>query len=260
MDKRIDISVTDGVAEVTFTRPEKLNALDLAQFEAIVDAIEALSEVDELRCVVLSGEGRAFCAGIDLALLEDGKALGNLRERTHGDSNLFQQAAWGWRKLPVPVIAAVHGVAFGGGCQIMMGADIRIGTPDVRLSLMEMRWGLVPDVAGMVLLRGLVRDDVAREIVFTGRVIEGNEALQIGLLTRLAEDPLTAARDLARSIAEASGEALIAAKRLLNAVHVVPAADLLLRESLEQQLLLSSYNHQEAVRAGKEKRAPQYRR
>ena len=197
-DERVAVRVSDGIADVTLNRPDKLNALDREMFTALADTAAGLAGRRDVRAVVLSGSGRAFCAGIDLATLGADAATGHgsLEERTHGIANLFQQAAWGWRELPVPVIAGIHGVAFGGGLQIALGADIRIIAPDARLAVMEARWGLVPDMGGIALLRGLVRDDVARELTYTARQVSGTEAVELGLATRTAEDPRAAAREL----------------------------------------------------------------
>ncbi len=255
MDSRVGVTVEGGVAEVRLCRPDKMNALDVPMFHAIATAMEALAGRGDVRCVVLSGEGRAFCAGIDLTALATSPELGNLMPRS-GEANLFQTIAWGWRQLPVPVIAAVHGVAFGAGCQMMLGADLRIASPTAQVSLMEMRWGMVPDVAGFALLRGLVRDDVARDIVFTGRRIAGTEAAELGLVTRLAEDPRAAALDLARGMASSSPDAIRAAKRMLNLPATASNAEILLAESVEQTALLASANHREALAAHAEKRAP----
>jgi enoyl-CoA hydratase/carnithine racemase len=256
MSERIKITVESGVADVRLARPEKINALDQAMFEGIADAIATLGAMPGLRCVVLSGEGRGFCVGIDLNTLEGNPTLKDLRVRTHGKANLYQQIAWGWRNLPVPVIVAVHGFAFGAGFQMMLGADIRIVAPDAQLSMMELRWGLVPDVAGIALLRGLVRDDIAREITFTARTFAGEEAARLGLATHVAVDPRAEAMLLARSIAESSPEAIRAAKRLLNLSMDADAAAILTAESDEQQILLASAGHAEALAAGREKRLP----
>ncbi len=259
MDDRISVSLEGGVADVRLNRPDKMNALDVAMFHAIDAALRDLAVRRDLRCVVLSGTGRAFCAGIDLAALAGAPELMDLGPRSHGDANLFQNIAWGWRELPVPVIAAVHGVAFGGGFQMMLGADIRIAAPSTELSMMEVRWGLVPDVAAMVLLRTLVRDDVARDIVFTGRRFSGTEAAELGLVTRLADDPLAAALELARGIAASSPDAIRSAKRLLNLPAGASARDILIAESVEQAAMLASANHREALAAAAAKRAPVYR-
>src|SRR5204863_993386 len=189
-----------------------------------------------LRCVVLAGEGKAFCAGLDMgsfAAMGDKGAQGgeekvpgarDLAKRTHGIANRPQQCAWQWRTLPVPVIAAVHGVAFGGGFQIMLGADLRYATADARFSVMEIKWGLVPDLAGTQLMRHLAREDVVRELTYTGRVFDGAEAQQMGFVTRVVDDPRAAALEIAKEIAAKSPDAIRADKRLLNAVVAIEAA------------------------------------
>jgi enoyl-CoA hydratase/carnithine racemase len=260
----------DGVVELQLARPEKMNALDPAMFDALIAAGEALRGDLAARAVVISGQGRAFCAGLDMASFERmgqgaasavlGEAAGgiDLMARTHGLSNAAQQVAMVWREVPVPVIAAVHGVAFGGGLQVALGADIRIVAPGTKLSVMEIKWGLVPDMGGMVLMRGLVRSDVVRELTFTGRIFSGEEALQLGFATRLADDPLTVAREMAGEIAARSPDAIRAGKRLLNASLSLGAAELLLAESLEQKQLIASPNQVEAVRANVERRSPRF--
>lgn len=242
MEPRVTLDVRDGIADVVLNRPDKMNALDGAMFEAINGTIAELAARDDVTVVVLSGAGRAFCAGIDLAFLSEAANVGNLAERTHGDANAFQQVAWGWRALEVPVVAALHGVVFGGGLQIALGADIRIAHPDTRLAVMEARWGLVPDMAGYPLLRENLRGDVARELVYTGRQVSGTEATDLGLVTRTAEDPRAAALALATEIAANSPAALRAAKRIFHISQddQLPALDVLLAESREQQVLLES--------------------
>ncbi|MDT0202942.1 crotonase/enoyl-CoA hydratase family protein [Nocardioides sp. AE5] len=241
-EPRVTIEVNDGIAEVVLNRPDKMNALDAAMFEGILGAIDEIGGRDDVHVVVLSGAGRSFCAGIDLAYLGDPANLGDLNVRTHGDANMFQQVAWGWRTIDVPVIAALHGVVFGGGLQIALGADIRIAEPATKLAVMEARWGLVPDMAGYPLLRGCVRGDVARELVYTGRQVSGAEAAEIGLVTRTAEDPHAEAMRLAREILGSSRASLVAAKRIFSLAldDCAPAADVLLAESREQQVLLTS--------------------
>jgi enoyl-CoA hydratase/carnithine racemase len=263
-EQRVRVQVdAHGVAEVVLARADKMNALDPAMFRAIVDAIARVAGDSSVRAVVVHGEGRAFCAGLDKSSLQgiagQGDAgLGDIAARTHGLANLWQQVSWGWRTLPVPVVAAVHGVAFGGGLQIALGADVRIVHPDTQLSVMEVKWGLVPDMAGCVLLTELVRADVARELVFTGRVVSGEEAAKLGLATRTSADPLADARAMARQIAASSPDAIRAAKRLLNGASPVDAGRVLLAEAMEQQRLIGSPNQREAVMAGMEKRAPRF--
>jgi enoyl-CoA hydratase/carnithine racemase len=267
MEQRVSISISDGIADVRLVRADKMNALDAAMFEALVAATERLAHEKAVRAVVLSGEGRAFCAGLDMgrfaAMKEsggNGVAGGEKRDlsaRTHGLANFPQQAVWGWRQLPVPVIAAIQGVAFGGGFQLALGADMRFLTPDARMSIMEIKWGLVPDMAGTPILASLVRDDILRELTYTGRIFSAQEAMSYGLATRICDDPRAAAFEVAREIAGKSPDAIRAAKRMLNNLSVDPGPALL-AESVEQQKLLGSPNQTEAVRANMEKRAPRF--
>ncbi|QOZ10975.1 crotonase/enoyl-CoA hydratase family protein [Bradyrhizobium sp. CCBAU 51765] len=267
MEERVSISISEGVADVRLVRADKMNALDQAMFEALVGATERLSREKGLRAVVLSGEGRAFCAGLDMGRFAAMKEKGgngipggenrDLTKRTHGQANFPQQAVWGWRQLPVPVIAAVHGVAFGGGFQLSLGADMRFLSSDARMSIMEIKWGLVPDMAGTPILASLVRDDILRDLTYTGRIFSAQEAMAYGLATRICEDPRAAALEAARAIAGKSPEAIRAAKRMLNNLSVDPGPALL-AESVEQQKLIGSPNQTEAVRANLEKRAPKF--
>jgi enoyl-CoA hydratase/carnithine racemase len=259
LSDRVKIEVTDGVAEVTLNRPDKLNALDPAMFEAIIAAGESLSRTAGLRAVVLVGAGKGFCAGLDREtfasiVARGAAALGDLTERTHGLANAFQQAAYVWRTLPAPVIAAVHGVALGGGFQIALGTDMRYVAPDARLAILEIKWGIVPDMGGIALMRELARSDVIRELAMTGRIFSGAEALTYGFATSLHADPLAAARSTAKEIAARNPEAVRAVKRLLNSASDADAAAILLAESNEQTALIGSPNQVEAVRAGMEER------
>ena len=249
----------DGVAQVRLIRADKMNALDAEMFDRLIEAGQSLHEMKGLRAVVLSGEGRAFCAGLDLSSF--GRNRSNepaLTERTFGNANRAQQVAMQWRKLPVPVVAAVHGVCFGGGLQIASGADIRVVAPDTRMAVMEMRWGLVPDMGGIALWRGLVRDDVLRELTYTNREFTGAEAQKLGLATYVDDDPLAGATAIATTIADRNPHAMRGAKRLLNAMADKGSADLLMEESIEQQRLLGTKNQMEAVMAGMEKRKARY--
>jgi enoyl-CoA hydratase/carnithine racemase len=263
MSERVTISKQGGVADVRLSRPEKMNALDAAMFEALIDAGDTLAADPSLRCVVLSGEGRAFCAGLDFASFAgmvsgDGPLL-NLFDRAKPRvANVAQQAAYTWTELPAPVIAAVHGVAFGGGLQIALGADIRLVTADARLSVMEIKWGLVPDMAGTQTLRRLVRLDVAKELTFTGRVVSGNEAVALGLATRVCDEPHGEAMQMAGEIASRSPDAVRAAKSLLNRAGVVSPEEGLLLEEKAQASLIGKPNQIEAVRANMEKRDPRF--
>ncbi len=258
---RVIIEIADAVAEVTLNRPDRLNALDPLMFEAVVAAGERLSDAKALRAVVLTGAGRGFSAGLDketFAATAGAPGLAEITTRTHGIANAWQQAAYVWRALPVPVIAAIHGVALGGGFQIALGADIRYVAPDARLSILEVKWGLAPDMAGVALMRELARADVIRELALTGRVFSGTEALAFGFATSLHAEPLGAARATAREIAARSPDAVRAIKRLLNRASDDDVAAILLAESQEQAALIGSPNQIEAARAGIEGRAARF--
>jgi enoyl-CoA hydratase/carnithine racemase len=261
MNDRVNVTIAGGVADVRLVRTDKMNALDDAMFNAIVQTGERLKSEKGLRAVVLSGEGRAFCAGLDMGNFE--KMASGTRKggagltdtaRTPGGANRAQQAAMVWREIPVPVIAAVHGVAFGGGFQLTLGADMRFVAPDARLAILEMKWGLIPDMAGMVLLRRLLRDDVARELTYSGRVFSGEEALALGLATRVCADPHAEALAVAAEIAAKNPDAVRAAKRLFTLVEDVGKTEILLAESHEQAALIGSPNQVEAVMASMQKR------
>ncbi len=264
MDDRVRIEVdARGIADVCMVRGDKMNALDAAMFEALAAAIDQLKADPQVRVVVLHGQGRAFCAGLDTGRFDKMStgqpgAMRDLLARSHGRSNSAQYLGMGWRELAVPVIAAVHGVAFGGGLQLALGADIRLVTAEARLSVLEIKWGLVPDMAGIALMRGLLRDDVVRELTFSGRIVGGAEAVALGLATRVCADPLAEAFVLAAEIVGRSPDALRQAKQLLNRALDEDTASLLLAESQAQTEVMGSANQTEAVRASLQKRAPSF--
>lgn len=276
---RVTIDVSGGVADVRLNRPDKLNALDMAMFEELAEAGDKIAADRSVRAVVLSGEGRSFCAGLDMAnfaAMLDGMATGSARDATGGErlrrlladimerepgkiTNLGQQAVHVWHDLPQPVIAAVHGHALGGGLQIALGADIRIVAPDAKLSVLEIRWGLFPDMTGTAALVRLCGLDVAKELTFTGRMVSGTEAVALRLATRTADDPRAAALDLARQIAANSPDAVQTGKRLLNQAAEAGLAEQFLAESAALGALRGSPNQIEAVHAALESRAPVFR-
>jgi enoyl-CoA hydratase/carnithine racemase len=264
MNDRVQVQLDGGVADVRLVRADKMNALDDAMFAALRDTGERLKTLPGVRAVVLSGEGRAFCAGLDTANFgkmasgERGGARLLAGERTAGGANPPQHTVMVWREIPVPVIAAVHGAAYGGGFQLMLGADLRFVAPDTKLSIMEIHWGLVPDMGGIALLRRLVRDDVARELTYTGRVFGGDEAARLGLATRVCADPRAEALALAREIAARPPKAMRAAKRLLDLAVDADAKALLLAESREQAALIGAPEQVEAVQARLAGRAPRF--
>jgi enoyl-CoA hydratase/carnithine racemase len=263
MNDRVTITMLeDGIADVRMNRPDKMNALDPAQWLALGKALDDLHAMPGLRVVVLSGEGRAFCAGLDLMSMQGERQPGasslgtDLAKRTKGIANQMQYVSWGWRELPVPVIAAVHGVAFGAGSQIMSGADIRIVHPDTRIAIMEMKWGLVPDVGGMPCWRTQVADDVLREMIYTNREFNGVEAKEMGFATHVSDDPMAHAMELARVIANKNPHAIRGAKRLCNMLGDANDGELLQAESDEQIKVMRTPNQMEAVMAEMQKRKP----
>jgi enoyl-CoA hydratase/carnithine racemase len=258
MQDRVTITVDEGVADVRLARGEKLNAIDGKMFDALAEAIDNLAARSDVRAVVLSGEGDGFCSGLDMAAMAGGDLAGlDLSARDFGPANLVQQVAWGWRTLPVPVIAAVHGVVFGGATQIMAGADIRLAHPATRFAIREVHWGIVPDMGGFALWRG-VREDVLREWVYTAREFDAAEAQAAGFVTRLVEDPRAEALMLAARIAERSPDAVRSAKRLFGTMRSAPDA-ILAMESAEQVALMQGANFREAVQANMARRRPVFR-
>lgn len=260
--ERVKIGHKDHVAYVTLSRPDKHNALDDAMINAIVAAGEELASSDA-RAVVLAGEGRSFCAGLDMAsfatlMQRDLDTL--VMQRTHHDANLFQEVAMVWRRLPMPVIAAVQGACFGGGLQLALGADIRIAHPEAQFSVMEMKWGLIPDMGGMALLPQLLRSDVLRRLTYTAEVAAAAQALDWGLVTELSDSPLSRAQALAQQIAGQSPSAIRAAKRLIaTAESGASQSEVLLAESAEQLALIGKPDQMEAVAAQLQKRKPEFR-
>jgi enoyl-CoA hydratase/carnithine racemase len=270
---RVALTVDDGIARVRLSRPDKRNALDGAMFRAIAEAGARVAAMREVRAVVLSGEGASFCAGLDFASFAqmagasgegaasgDGASgpggIGVLSE--DGITHLAQRICWVWQEVPVPVIAALQGHALGGGMQLALGADLRVAHPEVQMSMREVYWGLVPDMTGTLMLSRLVRDDVAKDLVFSARIVRGEEALALGLVTRLAADPLAAAEALAAEIAGRSPDAVRAAKTLINRLSNEGAAAHFAEERRLIATLIGSPNQVEAVTANFEQRAPRF--
>lgn len=265
MSDRILVEKQQGVAHVKLNRPDKLNALDQAMFEGIVGVAAELAADNTVRAVVLSGEGRAFCAGLDFASFM-GMAQGGAAKNFDGfattddnPANFFQRTGYDWQRLPVPVIAALHGHVYGGGLQIALGADIRYAAPDAKLSVMEIKWGLIPDMSGTRTLRDLVRLDVAKELTFTGRIVDAQEALELGLVTRVCDDPLGEALKTAHLIALKSPHAIRFGKRLLNDAWRRDDREGLAQEADLQRTLIGSPNQMEAVMANMQKREPKFK-
>lgn len=270
MSERVSVSIDSaGVADVRLNRADKMNALDPLMFQALVEVSDELAQNGSLRAVVLSGEGRSFCAGLDFSSFQGMAGGGNdapaqpretqaITEVGDRITHLGQQAVYGWTSLPVPVIAAVHGYALGGGIQLALGADIRYVHPEAQMSVLEIRWGLVPDMTGTQTLISLVGLDVAKELTFTGRTVSGVEAAALGLATAVHDDPRAAALATAAEIASKSPHAVRAAKRLLNNAPKVSLAEGFAAEREEIGRLISSANQKEAVMAFFEKRDPNF--
>lgn len=262
-EERIRIDVADHVATATMVRSDKHNALDRAMFDALHGAIDRLREEPGVRCVVLRGEGPSFCSGLDIASFmaeaENGAGPDILLSKSNGNvANHAQRVSTGWAEVPVPVIAAIHGYCFGGGLQIALGADIRIAAPDATLSVMESRWGLIPDMGITRSLPRLVGIDVAKELTFTARRFTGEEADRLGVVTRTADDPAAAAAELASAIAGQSPDAVRGAKRLYDESWVADAPASLELEEAIQRTLLGSPNQIAAVMAGATKQPAEF--
>lgn len=262
-EDRVSITITDGIADVRMTRADKRNALDNAMFSALAEAGERLKTEPGVRVVVLSGEGSSFCAGLDFATMSALAGGGERPANTQGNpgemkdgriTHLGQQVCWVWQEVPVPVIAAVHGHALGGGIQIALGADIRIVHPDTQMSVREIHWGLVPDMTGTMMLSQLVRADVAKELVLSARVFDGREAHALGLATRLSDTPYDDAMAMAREIAGRSPDAVRAGKALLNGLFNQGAAEQFAAERTSIGSLIGRPNQMEAVMSNFEKR------
>ena len=261
MNDRVCVDLANNVVSLRLARAEKLNAIDAPLIQGLLDAFETIRGMSDVRAVVVSGEGRAFCAGLDTERLRAALAGRDFAhvERSWGAANIYQHLTLLWRALPVPVIAAVHGVAFGGGLQLMLGADIRYVRPDTRLSFMELAWGIVPDMAGFLFMRDLPRRDLAAELTYTGRVFDGEEALAAGFATRLFDDPHAAALATAREIAARNPNAVRAAKRIFSIADAELQERILRAEVMEQTQLTGSPNQLEAVAAKLAGRPAAYR-
>ena len=264
---RVKVSIEGGIADVRLDRADKRNALDPAMFDAIARAGKDLVSNKEIRAVVLSGSGASFCAGLDFASFQSMANGGSSNSDTKSNSSenagamqpgaithLAQQICWVWQEVPVPVIAAIQGHALGGGMQLALGADIRIAHPDTQFAMREVHWGLIPDMTGTLMLSRLVRDDVAKDLVFSARVISGTEAHQLGVVTRLTDSPLEVAMQIASEIAQRSPDAVRGAKALINRLSNAGAAEHFAEERKIIYSLIGKPNQVEAVMSNFEKR------
>lgn len=265
----VTIEIHNHVADVRLNRPDKYNAFSTEMFAAVTAAGEELMENRDVRAVVLSGNGRGFCAGLDMANFqkmdasenesEEPKTSGNLLAKDDRPENFAQRPAYIWKSVPVPVIGALHGVAFGAGAQLALGTDIRIAAPDLRMSILEIKWGLIPDMSITQTLRDIVPLDVAKELTFTGRILDGAAAKELGLVTHVSDEPLEHAMELAGEIATKSPDAVRYGKRLFETTWHADARTGLELEASLQSKLIGSENQVEAIRANFEKRAPNFK-
>ncbi len=261
MGSTVSVDIDAHVASVRLNRPEKMNAVNLEMFAELSEVGDRISADSSVRVVVLSGCGENFCAGIDTSIFgADGPGIeaATMAPQAPSPANLFQRAAYVWREVPVPVICAIHGVAFGAGLQIALGADIRYASPDARLAIMEAKWGIIPDMAISTTARNIVPLDRIRELAYTARVIDAPEAMRIGLITRMHDEPLAAANSLAEEISHRSPSAVRSMKQLFDAGWSAPEAEALALEARLQSALLGGENQREAVRATIENRTPNF--
>lgn len=260
--ERVTVDIDNHIAQVRLNRPDKHNGFDADMFTGVVEAGESLLERKDVRAVVLAGNGPSFSAGLDVqSFVASGMKQEDIFTVDGKDpENRAQRVAMIWKRLPMPVIASLHGVAYGAGCQLALAADIRIAAPDARMSVMEMKWGLIPDMTSSQTLRQLVGIDIAKELTFTARVVGAEEAVRLGLITRLADDPLTAATELAEEIANRSPDAIRAAKQLFEeSWHAEDDASGLELEAELQKTLMGTGNQMESIAANFEKRDPNFK-
>lgn len=262
MSDTVTLSVDGHIAQVTLNRPDKHNAVNLEMFDALGNVAQQLAGNESLRAVVLHGAGPNFCAGIDIEIFRRDELVIDAQSMAPVEpspANRFQRAAYAWRELPVPVICAITGVAFGAGLQIALGADLRYASADASLSIMEIKWGLIPDMAISTTMRGLLPVDRVKELAWSGRVVDADEALQLGLVTAIHDDPLAAAMHYANSICAKSPDAIQSMKRLCNSAWQMSESEALRLEAELQLGVLGEENQLEAVMANVEKRVPEFK-
>ena len=271
---RVTVTISQCIADVRLNRADKRNALDPAMFDAIAKAGKDLVTNREIRAVVLSGNGNSFCAGLDFGSFQsmaDGGASNSKKMKSNENSgenagamqpgaitHMAQQICWVWQEVPVPVVAALRGHALGGGMQLALGADIRVAHAETQFSMREVHWGLIPDMTGTLMLSRLVSDDVAKDLVFSARVISGTEAHQVGVVTRLSDKPLETAMQIAREIADRSPDAVRGAKALINRLSNAGAAEHFAEERRIIYSLIGKPNQVEAVMSNFEKRPAKF--
>jgi enoyl-CoA hydratase/carnithine racemase len=261
MTDRVLLDVRDGMAHVTLNRADKYNGLDLAMLRGLVEVAGRIAPDTSVRAVVLAGAGDAFCAGLDFASVTKEPPLAKARAALKPPgrkTNLFQEACWVWRELPVPVIAVLHGHCFGGGMQLALAADFRFATPDCELSIMEGRWGLIPDMTGSVTLRELVPMDVAKRLTMTAEIFDGRQALEYGLVSGVSDDPRKEAEALAGQLMTRSPDAVALTKRLLHRTWTKSPRWAFWTETVLHARLIRGANHRIARSANRAKEVPAF--
>lgn len=236
-------------ARVRLNRPAKHNGMNLEMLEAVNAAAKTLRGERALRSIVIQGNGASFCAGLDFAsvLKAPLAAAPAMAQLWLPYANRFQRWSLAWRDIGVPVVAAIHGNCFGAGLQLALGADVRVAAPDARLSVMEARWGLVPDMGGALLLRELVSIDIAKQLVMSARVIDAREAQQIGLVTHIADDPVARADEIAAEMSRYSPDAVAAGKYLLQQAWQASDSDAAAAERRWQRRLIGRANQRISI-------------
>jgi enoyl-CoA hydratase/carnithine racemase len=259
---KVSVDAESHVADVVLNRAEKMNAVDLLMFEALGEAADNIAADKSIRAVVLRGAGGNFCAGIDLSVLGNTSMDFELALKSPVEpsaANVFQRAAYAWRELPIPVICAIEGVAFGAGMQIALGADIRFAAPDATFSIMESKWGIIPDMGITTTLRHLVTPDRAKELSWSARILSSEEAATLGLITAVSQDPVSRSREFAEGCAAKSPDAIRGIKALLNEAWQLPEGDALAMEARLQSSIIGAENQLEAVAANLGKRKPEFK-
>jgi enoyl-CoA hydratase/carnithine racemase len=255
--QRVLLSVKDKIAYVSLNRPEKHNGLDMQMFKDLIATAKTIRKDTSIRAVILHGNGPSFCSGLDFSAMSKTPTMipKFFIKWPWGKDNTFQRVAHIWRDLPIPVIAAIHGNCFGGGMQIILGCDYRIATPDSTMSILEMKWGLIPDMSGMVTLSRLTRVDIAQELTMTGRFFSGTQGAEYGLISKISDDPMVDAQALAHDIAQKSPDAVAATKYLFKKTWKKDTRGALLWERITQLRLLGRKNQRIAMKNGLSKGA-----
>ena len=248
----IAVTVTDNIATITLNRPDKKNAMSFAMMRELIDCAGWIKKDKTIRAVIITGAGDTFCAGIDLADLNEPKGRASIVwELVKPAQSLFQKVCLIWRDMPVPVIACMHGHCIGAGLQLALACDIRIATPDCQLAIMEAKWGLVPDMGLTQSALHVVNADILKELAMTARTIDGEEAKNLGLVTHICDNPVAYAIELSSELANRSPDAVLASKRVVNAM-TQQKSGVIYQEKLWQLALIVGKNRKIALKKAKD--------